>query len=109
MQQCFMLLAVSQAGQSDCCPCELLAASVLVPRLPERHSPLLVDSYTHEFKQQHKMVSSQILRLDSSVSLSYSCPSERIWWVGGVKREFDAAVTHPCCSHSLHRRIRNPY
>merc|ERR1712158_132303 len=28
---------------------------VLVPRLPERHSPLLVDSYTHELKQQHKM------------------------------------------------------
>merc|ERR1712012_1380928 len=28
---------------------------VLVPRLPEQHSPLLVDSYTHEFQQQHKM------------------------------------------------------
>merc|ERR1712212_1017645 len=27
----------------------------LVPRLPERHSPLLVDSYTHELKQYHKM------------------------------------------------------
>merc|ERR1712042_202858 len=28
---------------------------VLVPRLPERHSPLLVDSYTHELKQHIKM------------------------------------------------------
>merc|ERR1711978_333071 len=28
---------------------------VLVPRLPEPHSPLLVDSYTREFQQQVKM------------------------------------------------------
>ena len=53
-------LAVSQAGERAIAGAEQLPPSVLVPRLPERHSPLLVDSYTHELKQQHKMVSFQI-------------------------------------------------
>ena len=54
------MLAVSQAGERAIAGPRCLTTahpSVLVPRLPEQHSPLLVDSYTHEFQQQHKMVS----------------------------------------------------
>merc|ERR1711900_146464 len=50
---------------------------VLVPRLPERHSPLLVDSYTHEFKQQHKMPNKGSKKAKKSGSNIFSLFSQK--------------------------------
>merc|ERR1712198_437659 len=48
-----------------------------VPRLPERHSPLLVDSYTHEFKQQHKMPNKGSKKAKKSGSNIFSLFSQK--------------------------------
>merc|ERR1712110_578980 len=50
---------------------------VLVPRLPERHSPLLVDSYTHELKQQHKMPNKGSKKAKKSGSNIFSLFSQK--------------------------------
>merc|ERR1711981_824487 len=50
---------------------------VLVPRLPEQHSPLLVDSYTHELKQQHKMPNKGSKKAKKSGSNIFSLFSQK--------------------------------
>merc|ERR1712113_541027 len=50
---------------------------VLVPRLPEQHSPLLVDSYTHEFQQQHKMPNKGSKKAKKSGSNIFSLFSQK--------------------------------
>merc|ERR1712032_1317645 len=54
-----------------------MGPSVLVPRLPERHSPLLVDSYTHELKQQHKMPNKGSKKAKKSGSNIFSLFSQK--------------------------------
>ena len=99
---------LARPAACDCWRGATLPPSVLVPRLPERHSPLLVDSYTHELKQQHKMVSSQI-RFLLLLTFILGYLSDSSGWVEGVKGKLLMQwLIIPRCSHSLHPPIRIP-